>query len=280
MKPMYVETQIHIKAYEIDAMGIVSNIVYIKWFEDLRHLLLDKYYPYEDMMEYQQSPILMKTQAEYKKSLTIMHKPTGRAWFSAMGATKWEITLEIMVGEELYCRGIQTGGFFDLNRNRPVAFPKWFSDVFTLAANGYDIYYPQDSDYDEITEIWEASVRETHTFLTENDITFFKPLVRNQALAAANLVCLKNEKGSIVGFMGMDNENLEMLFIHPGERGKGLGKFLLNYATGRYGITTVDVNEQNKQAVGFYLHQGFEVISRDETDSMGKPFPILHLKKL
>ena len=40
----------------------------------------------------------------------------------------------------------------------------------------------------------------------------------------------------------------------------------------------VDVNEQNEKALQFYLHLGFQVIGRDETDSMGKPFPILHLQ--
>jgi len=42
---------------------------------------------------------------------------------------------------------------------------------------------------------------------------------------------------------------------------------------------SVDVNEQNQQAVGFYRRLGFEVEGRSEVDSMGKPFPLLHLRK-
>ena len=39
-----------------------------------------------------------------------------------------------------------------------------------------------------------------------------------------------------------------------------------------------DVNEQNGQACRFYQHLVFQVVSRDETDPTGKPFPILHLQ--
>ncbi len=37
------------------------------------------------------------------------------------------------------------------------------------------------------------------------------------------------------------------------------------------------VDEQNEQAVGFYLKMGFEVAGRSELDSTGKPFPLLHM---
>lgn len=43
---------------------------------------------------------------------------------------------------------------------------------------------------------------------------------------------------------------------------------------------TLDVNEQNPGAVGFYLHHGFEVAGRQEADSDGRPFPLLQLKRV
>ncbi|NDV66461.1 GNAT family N-acetyltransferase [Bacteroides sp. 224] len=140
------------------------------------------------------------------------------------------------------------------------------------------LHRPSSNDFAEITTVWEASVRATHTFLSEEDIAFFRPLVLNEYLKNVNLYCLKDEEGAIIAFMGIAENNLEMLFIHPDQRGKGLGKYLVNYATTQLGIDSVDVNEQNEQAVGFYYKMGFEVVSRDETDGMGKPFPILHLR--
>ena len=139
------------------------------------------------------------------------------------------------------------------------------------------LYHPKETDFDEITAVWEASVRATHTFLTEEDIAFFKPLIRNEYLKHVDLTCIKDEAGNIAGFMGISGSHLEMLFIDPKKRSMGIGKKLTMHGIENLGVRFVDVNEQNPQAVGFYLHLGFKVISRDELDSSGKPFPILHM---
>jgi putative acetyltransferase len=55
-------------------------------------------------------------------------------------------------------------------------------------------------DYSEIVSVWEASVRATHDFLSEEDIQFFKPLILNQYLKAVSLACIKDIQGNIVGF--------------------------------------------------------------------------------
>lgn len=59
------------------------------------------------------------------------------------------------------------------------------------------------SDYAEIVDVWEASVRATHHFLKEEDIQYFKPLILNTLLDAVELKCVKNEKKQIVGFLGV-----------------------------------------------------------------------------
>ena len=46
----------------------------------------------------------------------------------------------------------------------------------------------------------------------------------------------------------------------------------------RCGATTLDVNEQNPQAIGFYEHEGFVVEGRSATDDAGRPFPLLHMR--
>jgi len=134
------------------------------------------------------------------------------------------------------------------------------------------------SEYPAVVELWEASVRATHHFLKEEDILYFKPLILNHYLDAVELSCIRNDKRVILGFQGVAEGNLEMLFIHPDQRGKGIGKALLDHAVKNLEITKVDVNEQNEQALGFYRHYGFEVISRSELDSSGKPYPILHME--
>lgn len=157
-----------------------------------------------------------------------------------------------------------------------------------LAYNGnmYDhlCYYlpgisrPTPEDYEEILQLWEASVRHTHHFLTEEHIQFYKPLVREHYLPAVGLYVIRNAGGKIAAFMGLSGELIEMLFVHPDEQGKGYGSQLIKYAVRHKKIYKVDVNEQNEKALRFYLHLGFRITGRDETDGMGKPFPILHLQ--
>lgn len=144
--------------------------------------------------------------------------------------------------------------------------------------NNYSISIPEKSDFQEITEVWEASVKATHHFLTEEDIEFFKPLILNQYLDAVELRIAKNPENKIIGFLGVADGNLEMLFIHPDYMGKGLGKQLLKISIENLKVSKVDVNEDNPKALEFYLHHGFEIVGRDATDPHGKPFPILHLQ--
>ncbi|SNR74176.1 putative acetyltransferase [Maribacter sedimenticola] len=134
------------------------------------------------------------------------------------------------------------------------------------------------SEYQQVVRVWESSVRATHHFLKEEDIKYFKPLILNTYLDAVELRCVRNNEKNIVGFLGVADQNLEMLFIHPDFRGKGIGKTLLVYSIQQMGVKKVDVNEQNEQAVGFYKHFGFETIKRSELDSSGKPYPTLHME--
>ncbi|MDQ4141337.1 MAG: GNAT family N-acetyltransferase, partial [Bacteroidota bacterium] len=144
--------------------------------------------------------------------------------------------------------------------------------MISTAENKIEKAYPKD--FEEITEVWEASVRATHPFLREADILYFRPLILNEYLKAVNLFCVKNAQGQIIGFLGTSEDKIEMLFIKPDVRGKGIGKKLVLYALNNLKLKKVDVNEQNQQAVGFYEHLGFITISRSEVDSLGKPYPI------
>ena len=83
-----------------------------------------------------------------------------------------------------------------------------------------------------------------------------------------------------IAFMGVQNGHLEMLFLAPEERGKGIGKRLLQYGIENYGIIELTVNEQNPQAVGFYEHMGFETYKRTALDEEGDPYPILYMKRV
>lgn len=131
--------------------------------------------------------------------------------------------------------------------------------------------------YQELIEIWEKSVRATHDFLNEDDIVELKPLILNQYFDAVDLQVAKDIDERIVGFCGVHEANIEMLFIDPDCRGTGVGSSMVAHAVNFQGATKVDVNEQNIQAVGFYKHVGFAVVGRSPLDGQGKPYPLLHM---
>ncbi len=134
-----------------------------------------------------------------------------------------------------------------------------------------------ESDFPEIVDVWEASVRATHDFLSEVDIQDLRPLILNEYLTAVDLYCVRAD-GKILGFLGLSLDKIEMLFIRPEARGKGIGQRLVRFALDEKRIRKVDVNEQNPQAVGFYEHLGFATVGRSPFDPQGKPFPILAME--
>lgn len=131
---------------------------------------------------------------------------------------------------------------------------------------------------EKLVELWEKSVKETHLFLSEDEIESIKIYVP-QALKDINtLVIIENEINCPIAFMGVQDEKLEMLFILPKERGKGLGKKLLQYGIENYSIKELTVNEQNPLAKGFYEYMGFKVYKRTEYDEQGQPYPLLYMR--
>lgn len=132
-----------------------------------------------------------------------------------------------------------------------------------------------ENDYLALADVWERSVRATHTFLSEEDITGIRQALVPLYFPAVELYGIE-AGGALAGFIGLSGEKIEMLFIDDRHRGNGLGSRLIDHAVA-LGARSVDVNEQNPLALGFYLSKGFTVDSRNPLDADGRPFPILHL---
>ncbi|SHK46774.1 GNAT family N-acetyltransferase [Chryseobacterium polytrichastri] len=138
------------------------------------------------------------------------------------------------------------------------------------------IILAQPKDYPKIMKIWESAVKATHDFLAEEDFNHFKEVIPRDYLPNLE-VYLITENEDAKGFASVAEGNLEMLFIHDEARGKGLGKTLFQFMIDKTGLTKVDVNEQNPQAIRFYEKMGFKQIGRSEKDGSGKDYPIIHM---
>lgn len=130
----------------------------------------------------------------------------------------------------------------------------------------------------QLLEVWEDSVKATHLFLSNEEINNIKEYVPQAISEVLHLVIMENENSIPIAFMGIEDKKLEMLFIKNNERGKGLGKQLLNYGIENYNVSELAVNEQNPNAKGFYEYMGFKTYKRTELDEQGNPYPILYMR--
>lgn len=143
-----------------------------------------------------------------------------------------------------------------------------------------DIRSAVPGDHGALLAIWERSVRATHEFLTEADIAELHPLVAEELASGSLELWVLTETGDACGWMGLAGSKIEALFLAPEARGLGGGRRLVEQAQSlKAGALTVDVNEQNPEAQGFYERLGFVVVGRSELDGTGRPFPLLHLRR-
>ena len=130
----------------------------------------------------------------------------------------------------------------------------------------------------QLLELWEDSVKATHLFLSNEEINNIKEYVPHAISGVSHVVIIENESHQPIAFMGIEDTKLEMLFIKNSERGKGLGKQLLNYGIENYNVNELAVNEQNPNAKEFYEYMGFKTYKRTEVDEQGNPYPILYMR--
>ena len=112
--------QIH--GYDIDVMGHVSNLVYVRWMEDMRHRLLeDAGLPFPEMVKQGFGPVLMATHIEYRRPITILDTVRAELWLSELRGASAVIQHRFLNGnEELAAEGWQRGVFVSLDTMRPM----------------------------------------------------------------------------------------------------------------------------------------------------------------
>ncbi len=129
-RPLQVELVFQPKTYDIDFAGHVSNIVYIRWLEDLRMMVLDTYLPLKTLMEQGVAPVVIRTSIEYKRPVKLFDSVTGMMWASEMGNVKGILSAEFTVNGSIVAASEQTGVFVRMDNGRPVAFPEEFRRQF------------------------------------------------------------------------------------------------------------------------------------------------------
>ena len=139
------------------------------------------------------------------------------------------------------------------------------------------------TDHEVLTLLWRRSVEATHQFLPPAEVERLFEDVRRlylpgvESLWVAELSESPSAGARPVGFMGCNGPQVEMLFVDPACFRCGIGAALLAHAKAAHKRLTLDVNEQNPQALTFYERQGFGIVGRSAQDGQGMPYPLLHM---
>lgn len=132
-----------------------------------------------------------------------------------------------------------------------------------------------------LIDLWEDSVRSSHGFLAESAIVEIKEEV-SQRLQSADNILVATASNDFVGFIGFENNQIDMLFVSPKFFKRGVGKALMREAYERklkqYESIQLDCNADNAQGLAFYKYLGFHESGRSAKDSKGRNFPIVHFE--
>ena len=135
------------------------------------------------------------------------------------------------------------------------------------------------SDLETLFDVWLRAVEATHAFLSVDDVEEFSTIVRERYLPQHEFTVVVDDDDHPYAFMGMTGSNVDSLFVDPERHRTGAGRALIEHARKLHpGGLTVDVNEDNGQAIAFYERMGFRTTRRSPVDGLGKPYPILHME--
>ncbi|MEO0455594.1 MAG: thioesterase family protein [Cyanobacteria bacterium P01_A01_bin.114] len=122
-RPFEVQLSLSVKTYDIDFAGIVSNIVYIRWLEDLRIKMIEQTWPIQTQLTANIAPVLSETNIRYQHPVTLHDELYGRMWMSRLKQLKWMVSAEFYVADRLVAIATQSGCFIDLSHRKPIRVP-------------------------------------------------------------------------------------------------------------------------------------------------------------
>ncbi len=131
VRPFETHLTFHVQSYDVDFVGYVHNMVYIRWLEDLRIAMLAPHYSLERFVREGMSPVILRTTIDYKRPLRLFDTFTGTVWVSSLEGVRWTVCHELVHNGVIAASAEQSGVFIKLATRRPVPAPKELVERFT-----------------------------------------------------------------------------------------------------------------------------------------------------
>ena len=132
-RTLNIDLPITVKTYDIDFMGIVSNISYIRWMEDLRLQFLEVHYPLRKLMSELIVPILSHTHLDYKRPIRMHDQVIGSIWMEKFDSSGWIANMEFTANDKLAATGAQGGVFINIGTMKPANPPEGLQKIYDEA---------------------------------------------------------------------------------------------------------------------------------------------------
>lgn len=126
----------------------------------------------------------------------------------------------------------------------------------------------QRSDINRVAEIWLDTNLKAHDFISEQYWRSNFDMVKEALLQAE--VYVYESGGKVQGFIGLDGEYIEGIFVSNKMQSRGIGKALLDYAKSRKSELRLNVYRKNTRAIRFYQREGFSVRSEGLDEAVGE----------
>ena len=116
-----------------------------------------------------------------------------------------------------------------------------------------------EKDINEVTEIWLWANLQAHDFVPAAYWKENFPFVKEMLPKAEVYVYENEERKEITGFIGINENYIEGIFVKSDTRSKGIGKGLLDFAKTLKNHLYLHVYEKNSRAVCFYKRENFRL---------------------
>ncbi len=126
----------------------------------------------------------------------------------------------------------------------------------------------QKADINRVMDIWLDTNIKAHSFIPAQYWKSNCDLVR-EMLPQAEVYVYENEQG-IQGFVGLNGDYMEGIFVSDGMQSQGLGKRLLDFIKSKKVKLCLNVYRKNMRAIHFYQREGFKIQHEGMDEATGE----------
>lgn len=116
-------------------------------------------------------------------------------------------------------------------------------------------------DYDRLVNLWLESLGNTQPRLSDSYLSSVIDEMRQVRLPRSETFVIEADD-RILGFISILDGYVLSFHVAPAFRSRGLGRQLLDHMKAKHEALTLDVLSGNKQAISFYVREGFAPTGR------------------